>query len=67
MASHNYDGSRIPVHVTSSRRPSVGGLSLVGGREDHRRVANGEQVRAVTGLAMRAPVSVDSGRLTIMP
>jgi hypothetical protein len=28
-------------------------------REDHRRVANGEQVRAVMGLAMRAPVSVD--------
>jgi transposase-like protein len=28
-------------------------------REDHRRVANGEQVRAVMGLAMQAPVSVD--------
>ena len=28
-------------------------------REDHRRVSNGEQVRAVMGLAMRAPVSVD--------
>jgi hypothetical protein len=25
-------------------------------REDHRRVADGEQVRAVMGLAMRAPV-----------
>ena len=28
-------------------------------REDHRRVDNGSQVRAVSGLAMAAPVSVD--------
>lgn len=28
-------------------------------REDHRRVANGTQVRGVAGLAMAAPVSVD--------
>jgi hypothetical protein len=28
-------------------------------REDHRRVANGAQVRAVAGLAMAAPTSVD--------
>lgn len=28
-------------------------------REDHRRVSNGEQVKAVAGLAMAAPVSVD--------
>ncbi len=28
-------------------------------REDHRRVDNGRQVMAVSGLAMAAPVSVD--------
>ena len=28
-------------------------------REDHRRVANGQQVKAVAGLAMMAPTSVD--------
>jgi hypothetical protein len=28
-------------------------------REDHRRVANGTQVRAVATLAMRSPTSVD--------
>jgi hypothetical protein len=28
-------------------------------REDHRRVANGQQVKAVAGLAMLAPTSVD--------
>ena len=28
-------------------------------REDHRRVANGTQVRSVMGLAMKAPTSVD--------
>ena len=29
-------------------------------REDHRRMDNGTQVRTVSGLAMHAPVSVDS-------
>jgi hypothetical protein len=28
-------------------------------REDHRRVANGQQVKTVAGLAMMAPTSVD--------
>jgi hypothetical protein len=59
MASYHYDGSRIAVHVTSLRAASVSGLLWLIGARITPRVANGEQVRAVMGLAMRAPVSVD--------
>jgi hypothetical protein len=44
-----------------SRRPTFGSGSAQESawREDHRRMDNGTQIRAVATLAMRAPASVD--------